>query len=431
MKQYRLKYGSGYQEFDFSETNVLKVIEPNEVKLSPLSSREIVQQALEHPIASARLRDLVKAGETVCVVIPDTTRAWQSPHLYVPPVIEELNKGGVKDEDILIISATGTHRKQTDDEYKKLVSEDIFKRVKVIDHDCRDTGNLVYLGATTRGTPVWINKKAMDCDHIVLTGGVIYHFLAGFGGGRKYILPGIAGLETILKNHVNSFNEGLGSGSNPNVKSGNMGLSNPVASDMLEVASFVKPTFILNVIVDGDKKITHAFAGNYIKAHEEGAKTVMAIDGVRIKEKAEMVIASACGCPKDINLYQTSKTMFNAVEALQEDGIMIVASECPENFGNPDTEYIMTRFDSLLDMEKDMRKAYTIGKGIGYMECEYARRFHIILVSQMKPENLSKTNMKVVNSITEALELAYQIKGKRDLKTYLMPHGANTMPLLD
>ncbi len=429
MSIYKMKYGKKYVEFEFDDQNVLNVIKPNQLDLPDLSGRECVVEALENPIASARLSEIVKSGDSVCVVVPDITRVWQSPNIYVPPIIEELNRGGVKDEDILIISATGSHRSQTDDEYKQLVSEDIFNRIKMIDHDSKDEDNLVYCGMTTYGTPVKLNKKALACDHLVLAGGAIYHFLAGFGGGRKYVMPGIAGYDTIMTNHSYSFNKGLGSGSNENVKSGNMSDTNPLHCDMMEAASFANPTFILNVVVSSDKKITHAFSGNYIKAHEAACKIVEAVDGVEIDEKAEMIIASACGYPKDINLYQTSKTLFNVVEAIKPDGVIIILSECSEGFGSDATEDMMTKFDNMLDREKDIRASYSIGKGIAYLECEYAEKYTFILVSEIEADQLKNTKIKAAKTIDEALNLAYSIKGTRNLKTIMMPDGANTQPI--
>jgi nickel-dependent lactate racemase len=423
-----MKYGKEKFDFEFPEEHVIKEIVSNEIEVADLTQKKIVEKAIENPISSERLKDIVKEGDTVCVVIPDITRGWQSPDIYVPPVIEELKRGGVKDEDILIVSATGSHRSQTEEEYIKLVSEDVYKRIEVIDHDCKDEDNLVHVGTTSRGNIIKLNKRAMECDHLVLTGGVIYHFLAGFGGGRKYVLPGIAGYDTIMKNHSFSFNEGLGSGLNSYVKSGNMTDTNPIHSDMMEAASFVKPTFIMNTVIDANKKITHAFAGDYIKAHVEGVKVIETIDTIEIGEKAEMVIASACGYPKDMNLYQTTKTMFNAMEALEDKGIMILVSECSEGFGSKDTEYIIREFTNNLDREKDIRAKYNIGKGLGYSVCQNSKDYTMILVTSMDQELFENTEVKAVKTIDEALELAYEIKGRKDMKTYMMPHGANTLP---
>lgn len=156
---------------------------PNPAPACPLSEVDIVRRALENPIGTPRLRDMVKLGQTACLLVPDITRAWQKPHLYVPLVVEELAKGGVRDEDMLIVCATGSHRGQSAKEHKAIVSPAIYSRIHVVDHDCYDTKTLRYVGTTSRGTPVHLNRHALDCDHLVLTGGILYHFLAGFGGG--------------------------------------------------------------------------------------------------------------------------------------------------------------------------------------------------------------------------------------------------------
>ena len=140
-----------------------------------------------------RPAELVKPGETVCIIISDVTRRWQSPETYIPILVEELEQAGIRDEDMLILSATGTHRTQTQEEHIGLVTQAVYDRIRVEDHVCTDQENLVHVGDTSRGTPVWLDKRAMACDHIVLTGGVVYHFMAGFGGGRKSVLPGISG----------------------------------------------------------------------------------------------------------------------------------------------------------------------------------------------------------------------------------------------
>ncbi len=426
MGTYKMKYGKGEEIFEFPDENILKIIEQNKEEKIESSAEEIVRAALDNPIGTAKLREIVKKGESVAVLIPDITRAWQSPEIFVPLVIEELNKGGILDKDIIIIVALGTHRMQTEDEMKRLVSADIYNRISVVNHDCKDEENLVYCGTTSRGTVVRLNKKAMSCNHMVLLGGIVYHFLAGFGGGRKTILPGISSYDTVMQNHAYSFNKGLGSGTNPYIKCGSFDENNPIHSDMIEAANFAKPTFMLNVIVDAKNKISNAFAGDFIKAHVAGVNKVIEIDGIVIDEKADMVIASACGFPKDMNLYQSSKTMFNAIEALKDNGVLIIISDCTEGFGSSDTEYILTKFDNMFDREKDVRKIYSIGKGIGYAICETSEKFNYILVTKMKPELFEKTKIIAVESIGAALEIAYKIKETKNLKTYLMPVGANT-----
>ncbi len=426
MKTFELKYGKGRQSFELEGENILQVIEPNPCEEQKLAQKEIVEAALMSPITSPRLGDMTQPGQTVCVVIPDMTRAWQMPHIYVPAVIAELKRGGVADEDILIISATGSHRAQTEDEHRRLVGDDVYSRIKVIDHVCTDEKNLVYMGRTTANTPVWLNRKAMACDHLVLTGGVVYHFLAGFGGGPKSVLPGISGYDTIMTNHTLSFNTGLGSGKNHMASSGILD-GNPIYEDMLEAVAMARPTFNLNVVA-GKNGIAFAAAGNLIKSHRACADYVNATDRVAIREQADLVVATAGGFPKDMNLYQTSKTMFNAIAAAKKGGAIIIASQCAEGFGSEDTGYILTKLESTLEREKDVRGDYTIGKDIAYLMSLYGDEYTLIMVTDMDARMFARTNIKAAKTISQALDMVYEIKGSRNLKTHIMPSGANTLP---
>lgn len=427
LQQIALKYGSSEMLLEIEKDSILQVIESNPVQFEQ-SETEIIEMALANPVSSARLSELVRAGETVCIVIPDTTRLWQKPGLYLPFVVEELNRGGVKDEDILFLCALGTHRSLSEEEHNQLLGPKLAGRFRVVDHDCYDKNNLVYLGKTTFGTPVWMNKTAMECDHIVLTGGVVYHFLAGWAGGKKYILPGISSYETIMANHALSLNPERGAGPHPDVRSGNIE-NNLIHLDMLEAASFVRPTFLFNVVMS-EGRIAGAAAGHYIAAHDRARAMVDAIDGVAIGEKAELVIASAGGSPKDVNLYQSIKTLINAREAAKPGGSIVILTESPEGLGgNAEVQDIILKFDSVLAREDDLRADYSISKYVGYYFCETAEKFDLILVSSLDPELLRKANITVVRTLDEALALVHAKRGK-SVKAHVMPHGANTLPLL-
>lgn len=428
MTSCKLNYGKTEFEVDIEDKNLIQIVESNSYIVNKTED-EIILDALHNPIGSKRLKDLVKPLETVCIVIPDSTRAWQKSHVYLWRVVEELTKAGIEDKDITIISATGTHRKQTDEEHKMLIGTDLHKRFKVLDHNCFDKANLTFLGETSQGTPVWVNKKALEADHIVITGAIVYHFLVGWSGGKKSILPGISGYETIMANHGLSLGKNIGDGTNPFIRSGNI-INNPIHKDMVEAANLVKPIFMFNVIMGADGNITGAVAGDFIEAHASGRALVDKIDGVEIKEKADLVIASAGGYPKDINLYQSIKTIINAREAALEGGTIILLSECSEGFGEiQDIKDIIINFDTLIDREKELRSNYTISKFVGYYVCETADKFDLILVSNIDASLVKKANIKVVKTLEEALNLTYEKRGK-NLKTILMPHGANTLPKL-
>lgn len=427
MKTINMKYGKSTINVSVSEKNLLGIIESNNLNKNE-TEEEIILKALDNPIESSKLKGIVDIGDKVCIVISDITRAWQKMGLYLPYIVEELKKGDIKEEDIIFLCATGTHRKQTKEEHEILLGEKLSKRFKVIDHDCMDKDNMIYLGKTSFGTPVSINKIALECDHIIITGAVVYHDMAGWGGGRKSILPGISSYESIMANHALALNKTIGEGSNLAVRCGNVA-TNPIHQDMIEAANIVKPSYLFNVIIDDKGDIVDAVAGNYIKAHEMGQKIVDKIDGVTIKEKADLVIASSGGYPKDINLYQATKTLSNAKEACKEDGTIIILSECIEGVGNVDLKTIIQDYENNVDREKAVRENFTVAKYIGYNMAEASEHFKIIFVSNIDKNIFKNINIQVVSTIYEALEITYKENG-RELKTYFMPYGANTFPKL-
>ena len=426
-----MKYSDTEFAVSLDPGQVVAEVHANAVSLPKRAVREHIEYALDHPIGAGPIEEAVKPGEKVCIIISDTTRRWQQPSTYLPVLVERLNKAGIPDEDMLILCATGTHRKQTEEEHISLVGEDLYRRIRFIDHQCDDKEHLTYMGTTSRGTPVWLDSYAMACDKIILTGGVVYHFLAGFGGGRKSIVPGIAGRETINTNHNNALNKGLGSGSNPRACNGNMTDSNPFHSDLMECAAFAKPAYLLNVVVDDNYQIVGAFAGDWRAAHAAATKLVQQLDGVPTPRRTQLVIASAGGYPKDINLYQTSKTLSNALAAVAPGGTMILLSECREGFGDPDCEAQICNYDTMADREKDLRANFSIGGFVGFLFAETSENYHLILVTDLPRERFARTKIQVARTLDEALALAAACNGGSldGVETTLMPHGGSTFPL--
>ena len=412
-----MHYGKTSFPVTLAPEEIAAELEPNAVELEQKTVPELVRDALAHPIDSKPLKELVKPGES-----------WQSPETYIPIVVEELESAGIRDEDILILSATGTHRRQTPEEHMGLVTEAVYRRIRVEDHVCTDEDNLQMVGTTSYGTPVLLDKRALACDHIVLTGGVVYHFMAGFGGGRKSILPGIAGRETIMKNHNLALNPGLGNGSNPEVRSANMTDSNPVHADMMEACAMAKPSFLINVVVDDNQKIIGVFAGNWITAHRAACDLVDRMYGVPAKEQTELVIASAGGYPKDLNFYQTIKTLSNALVVAKEGGTIILVTKSDEGFGNDDTQRQIAGYETMLEREKDLRENFSIGAFIGYLFAEAGEKYNMIAVTDIPQADFGTAKIHVVSTLDEALELARQYHGGKLPRATLMPHGANTLP---
>ena len=430
MAQHYMKYGDKEFSVELGSGLIAAELHSNTVALPKKSALEHINEALDNPIGSPRLEEMLKPGQTVCIVVPDSTRLWQSPNVYVPAVVARLNKCGIRDADIRILTATGSHRPMSREEHIAIVSEDIYNRIGVVDHKCRESADMVKAGVTSHGTEVWFNRHAMECDHIILTGGVVYHFLAGYGGGPKYLLPGIASYETIQRHHNLALNKGFGSGSNAAVRSANMENSNIFHTDLEEAALLAKPSFLLNVVVDDNYNIIKAVAGDMVQAHREACSLVDAIDGVNVAERTPLVIASAGGAPKDINFYQTIKTLANALAVVSEGGTIIILSACTEGFGSPDTERQIRDFDTMEAREKDLRENFSIGSYVGFLFAESAEKHNLIMVCSMAAADFAKTRIHTVTTLDDALALARKLNGGKDMRATLLPHGANTLPKL-
>lgn len=431
MAVYTMKYGESVCAVPVDPAHVAAELRPNAVALPQLPPEEVLRRALARPIGSPPLGEIVRPGQTVCLVIPDITRLWQSPSIYVPAMVAELNRCGIPDSDILLLSATGTHRRQSEEEHIRLVSEEIFRRIRIVDHACRDAQDMRHVGDTSRGTPVWLNRHALDCDKIILCCGVVYHFLAGYGGGGKMLLPGIASYETIQRHHNLALNKGFGSGSNPLVRSANLTESNPFHADLMEGAALAKPCFSLNVVVNDDFEIVQAFAGDWVEAHQAACALVDAVDGVAVRERTPLVIASAGGYPKDLNFYQSIKTLSNALAAVSPGGTMILLSRCSEGFGNAECQRQICQLNTMREREEFLRGQFSIGGYVGFLFAESAEKHNLILVTDMAPENFARTKIHAVPSLKAALDLARDLLGGTlAVRTTLMPHGASTLPKL-
>ncbi len=428
MKQYKLKFGQGKIDVSIEDKNFM-----DEIKLSnedtQMTEESIIRESLNNPIGSDPLSKLVTADDKICIVISDVTRMYQRPHVFLPIIVEELLGAGAKEENIFFISALGSHRKHTEEEHRKLLGDTLYGRFHIEDHDCNDQDNLIEIGTTSRGTLVEVNKKAAEADKVIMTGAVVYHVMAGWGGGRKSVLPGIASRKSIMMNHsISMDNPGeLGSGPNPLCDCA-LYDNNPLNLDMIEAAEMFNPTFMFNVILGGGEIIA-AVSGDIIKAHKRGCEMVSEFNDVEISERADMIIASGGGFPKDLNFYQSTKVIYNAMRAIDENGVLIILASCSEGFGHPEVQHIIQNFSNNVEREQELNTNYTISKYIGYLACWYATKYNIIYVSDIDASNMDNADITVVKTIEEAFETAYKIKGTRDLKTYIMPDG-NLFPVL-
>lgn len=428
MREFNLKYGTGELSFSIPKEQVVHEIIGQEYP--PVADiPQAVRAALAAAIDSPPLGEIVKQGEKVVISVSDITRSWQQMPLVLPEIIETLNRAGVPDENITIIIAVGGHRQNTEQEFVQLCGQETCHRIKVINHDAWDTDNMVYLGKTSRGTEVSINKLAYEADRLILTGGIVYHYMAGYGGGRKSIVPGISSIRTIRQNHLWGLGPVEGAGSNPNAASRKT-KGNELHEDMMEIAGFVQPDFIINMVPTPDGQFGGIFAGNWVSAWTEGCKLVDKLYGVEIDELADIVVATAGGFPKDINLYQTGKTMDNAYYAVKKGGAVIILSECSDIY-EPQEFSRWFQFDDKLAMEKALRKSFGIPGWVALKEVECSDYATYILVTKAEnAEFLAKTSMIPATTMAEALRIAREKCGSEQPTYTVMPQGANTLPIL-
>ncbi|HSW35247.1 MAG TPA: nickel-dependent lactate racemase [Candidatus Limnocylindrales bacterium] len=426
MKKFSFAYGEEEFICRLNPDNVLGILRSKHLP-SPASEEAVVRKAVENPIGSLRLRDIARSGEKACIIIGDMTRLWARYHVMVPVILEELSQAGVPDKDITIISATGAHRLQTAAEHEQLIGIEIYKRIKVVDHDCH-ADNLVDLGTTSRGTPVRINRRVYEANRTILTSGIVHHFLAGYGGGKKAIMPGVSSFESIMANHKLALNPN-GPGLNPDVRAGKL-KGNPLAEDMVEAARMAGADFIVNSIVNDEHKVALAVAGDLTAAHEAGCVMVDEYFGVPITELADLVIASCGGYPKDINLYQTYKTAHNMVRAMKQGGVGILISESCEGIGNDRFRTICTDFCDNEEREHELKNNYEIASFMGYTQLLWAQENSIIAVTSLPDEQIRAMGMIPARTLDEALSVAGGLLTS-NYKGYLMPLAATTFPMFN
>jgi nickel-dependent lactate racemase len=415
-----LKCGDSSFPFNLSPERVRALLRPP-IPEPAAPAAELVSRALD---GCTEQFAHFSAGEKVVIVTSDITRPTGS-DCYLPILVERLNRAGIRDRDIEIVIALGIHRKQTEAEHKKIVGA-LYGRIKVSDHECDGSGSLVFLGETSRGIPVEINRTVAQADRLILTGAVTFHYFAGFGGGRKSILPGVSSRRSCMASHFALLNLDEGSGRHPKAVTGNLE-GNPVHEAMLEACGMRPPEFILNTVLTPDKRILAAFAGDWREAHLAGCRYYAESFSYPIADKADLVVVSCGGFPKDINLIQAHKSMEYASRALKPGGVMIMLAECRDGYGNP-TFFDWFRFPTCGELEAALRKRYEINGQTAWSVKEKAERFRILLVSQLPPEEVRTMGMLPAATLQDALDQAFAMLPE-DFSAYLIPEGGTVLPV--
>ena len=418
MATIQLGFGHGSIDFDYDDAR-FDVLSPAESE-SGLTDSEI-GQAIETPIASRALEDLIQSGDTVLIVTSDATRATGGAQI-INLLVRRLIQTGIAPSDIAIIFATGIHRPVTREEKLELLTPFIAERIRTIDHDADAAANLVEIGTSQRGTPVEVNRALKDFSKVILTGAVGFHYFAGFTGGRKAICPGLASAQTISETHMLAMDFDRG-GRRAGVGAGIL-TGNAVSDECERIAALIDPAFIVNSIVNERGLPQRVFAGHWRAAHRRACETYAAGHSQTIDEKREVVIVSCGGAPYDINMIQAHKALDMAAHACNEGGTIVLLAECPDGHGRNDFLKWFESVDSR-SLESRLQAAYEVNGQTAWALLTKIERFRVRIITQIGRDELRRMRMIPFGSLDQALsDLSTNAAG------YIMPRGAASLPVI-
>lgn len=423
MKQIEFPFGRKKLQLKVKENRLNGVLlsKAHEFKTKK-SETEIVKKAMAAPIGSPALSKLARGKKEIVIISSDHTRPVPS-HITMPLLLAEIRKTAPKAE-ITILVATGFHRASTDEELKDKYGEEIVDSVNIEMHNSRDDSQMVNLGQLPSGGDMILNKTAVQADLLIAEGFIEPHFFAGFSGGRKSVLPGVASKTTVLANHCAEFID------NPNARTGNL-KNNPMHEDMLYAAKKAELAFILNVVIDEDKKVINAFAGHREKAHLKGTEFVDGLAGVDAKP-ADIVITSNGGYPLDQNIYQSVKGMTAAEATCKKGGVIIIAAKCSDGHGGKefyqsfrDAESVENIMDKILARS---RKETVADQWETQILARILLKFKVIMVTDPAQKNIVE-NMKMywAEDLNSAVEKAETLLPKENPSITAIPDGVSVI----
>lgn len=420
MKQVKLPYGKEFIELEVGDDVDILVSQAGDFKAEK-SQEDLVKEALNNPIGTEKLSELVKGKKTITIISSDHTRPVPSA-ITMPILLEEIRSTN-PDAEITILIATGFHRPTTHEELVAKYGQEIVDNENIVVHKSGVDEDMVELDTLPSGGRLLLNKHAINADLLIAEGFIEPHFFAGFSGGRKSVLPGIASEKTVLANHCSKFIASDYS------RTGILE-ENPIHKDMEFAAEQAKLAFILNVVIDAEKKIINAFAGHRVKAHYEGTEFVRGlstIDGVN----ADIAVTSNGGYPLDQNVYQSVKSMTAAEAAAADDGIIIEVSRCNDGHGGESFYKTFKEAAVPKDIEDRVLQIPMEETIADQWEIQILARIlvrhKVIFVTD--PENkqlIEDMHMTYAESLEEALKMAKEIKGE-DAKVAFVPDGVSVI----
>ena len=415
-------YGKERVSYDFKDENLLAVLTSSLAEYTPtLEGVELVSEAMAHPISSPSLAALSKGKKKIVIIASDHTRPVPS-KVIIPPMLSEIRAGN-PDAEITLLIATGCHRETTEEELIAKFGEEIVRNEKIVIHDSTDTASLVSLGRLPSGGELLVNRLAVEADLLLAEGFIEPHFFAGFSGGRKSVLPGVAGKETVLANHCGEFI------AHPRSRTGILD-KNPIHEDMLWAAKRARLAYIVNVVIDESKKPIYAVAGEPEAAHRVGCDFLSKL--CRAKPvMADVVVTTNGGYPLDQNVYQSIKGMTAAEASVREGGVIIMLASATDGHGG---EELYRQLADEPDGEKTMQAilARSRNETIGdqwqlQILLRILSRARVIFVSEASDEMVRDMHMIPAKSIGEALAKAKELLGCDRPSITAIPDGISVV----
>ena len=410
-EKYILEYGEGHVEFtNSSNYQVLQSNANNEI----IDWDNKITQSFSEPINSPTLTKIVidEKPEQVLILVNDITRPVRY-DIVLKPMLDELLQAGIKSRNITLLIATGMHRPMTDKEVEKTLGKEISKKYNWKNHKCDE--NLVYYGELDEGIPLYVNSLVKEADLLCAVGVIAPHYMAGYSGGRKSLLPGVAGRQTIEAHHSLMRR--------PGSKTGHLE-GNPFHQITVEAAEKTNLRFISNIVVNSKNEPIDLVVGHWLKAWEHGVTICQQNSIIEIDQLADIVIVSAGGYPKDINMYQAQKALENASYCVKDGGIILLVAECREGLGEKVFEQWLDEAPDPEYLENKIRDLFELGGHKAYAVSRVAVNHKLYLYSSMDDERVKNVFMDPVHSIDEFVDKYIDDKKL----VYIMPHGANTVP---
>jgi nickel-dependent lactate racemase len=414
-----LAYGRGTLEVDLPEC-ALTVIEPRPQAALP-DERAALVAALDRPRGAAPLRAQVAAARRICIVHTDITRPMPNDRI-IPWLLAYLEEAGARPEQILLLNALGTHRPNTGPELEAMLTPAVVRRYRCVNHEPENDAAHVAFGVTRAGAPALINRHLVEADLRIVTGFIEPHFFAGFSGGPKGIMPGVAALRTVQGNH------GVANIGDPRAAFGVLD-GNPIWEEMRDIALRVGPAFLVNVTLDDTRRLTGVFAGDLLEAHRAGTEFVRASAMQPQAAPYDVVVTTNAGYPLDMNLYQAGKGMSAAAGIVRDGGTIIVAAECSDGIphGSPYDRLLR----SVSGIEEIPRKLAEPGftwpeQWAGQLQARVQRRASVYLYSSLSDEETRAAHLQPCRDIAAQVQAALPAGGR----LAVLPQGPLTVPYL-